>query len=79
MTDEVMDRLANVIRTHFDLPELRVTRETTADQVAGWDSIAHAVLLMDIEMEFDFQFSPEDVLDLDKVGDLLDVILRKVG
>ena len=76
---EGLQKLGDVIRAQFDQPDLPISRDTTADNVAGWDSIAHAMLLMNIEIDFDIRFDPSEVLDLEMVGDLLNVVLRKVN
>ena len=67
---EIFDRVAAVIRTTFKQPGLQVLPETTADDVDGWDSLAHAKLLLNIEREFKIHFLIADVLDLENVGEL---------
>jgi acyl carrier protein len=67
---EIFDRVAEVIRATFKQPELRISPATTADDVRGWDSLAHARLLMNLEQAFHIRFVIDDVLDLENVGEL---------
>ncbi|PWT72603.1 MAG: hypothetical protein C5B59_15315, partial [Bacteroidetes bacterium] len=60
-------------------PAVEVHLETTADDIPGWDSLSHAVILMNTEKAFDIRFVPQEVLELDRVGDLVAVIERKLA
>jgi acyl carrier protein len=74
-----MDRLADVIRAALKQPDAIIGPETTADDVDGWDSLSHAVLLMRVERAFALRFDPAEVLHLDNVGALADVIEAKLA
>lgn len=80
MTDQsILDRVSAVIRTTFKQPAVAVDRETTADMMPGWDSLSHAILLMKMEEAFGIRFVPMEVVELENVGDLADVIARKLN
>lgn len=78
MTDgEILTRLADVARTTFAADErLVITAATTADDVAGWDSLKHALFLMNVERDFGLEFDPAEVIDLESVGELARLISR---
>lgn len=42
----------------------------TADEVEGWDSVAHVNLLFAIEEAFDIQFTQREMASMGNVGDL---------
>jgi acyl carrier protein len=73
----VFDRLAATIRKFFYGHNFSITRDTTADQVPGWDSLNHARLLMQVEDDFSIRFDPEEVIELENVGELADIIEQK--
>ncbi len=75
--EAVLDPLAAVMRETFRQPQLSVRMETTAEDVPGWDSLSHAVLLMNVERAFGIVFEPADILDLPTVGALASLIARK--
>ena len=54
-----------------------VSRETTAFDVPGWDSLSHAVLILSLEGEFGIEFNLADTLEMDCVGDIVDFIQAK--
>lgn len=78
VADETAERVSRVIRHTFRQPDLQVTADTTADDVDGWDSLTHTILLLNIEREFGLRFAPLEVLDLDKVGDLVALVHQKL-
>ena len=53
---------------------VEITAQTTADDVDGWDSLSHALFLMNIERAFALRFAPADVIDLENVGDLVRLV-----
>lgn len=79
MRDEVMERLAAVIRDVMDQPGAPIGPATTADDVDGWDSLAHGVLLMRIERAFAIRLDVEAALAAENVGDLAALITAQLG
>ena len=49
----------------------------TADDVPGWDSVAHITLIYAIEDEFGMKFSSRDLEELTCVGDLIGIVQRR--
>jgi len=79
MTDDVLPRVAAVARTVFRDPHVHITRSTTADDVSGWDSLAHVAFIAAVELEFGLRFSIAEVAGLDTIGDLVDLIESRIG
>ena len=78
MTD-VLNTLAGIMRDVFIVPDLEVTRETSAADVPGWDSLSHVRLLLTLESQFGIKFRPLEADRLKNVGDLADLIQSKLG
>ena len=79
MDDSVLDRLATVIRATLDQPTATIGPDTTADDVDGWDSLTHAVLLMRIERAFAIRFDPAEAMSPATVGELAALISRRLA
>jgi acyl carrier protein len=78
-SQELYDRIQSVFRAVFEDETLTVTRETTAEEVPGWDSFAHVNLIMALEVEFGVKFRLAELQEFNCVGDVIDVIGKKVG
>lgn len=75
--DEILPRLNELMRDIFDEPDLNVTDETRADDVADWDSANHVRLVVALEEEFGIRFETEEIATPQNVGELVDLIARK--
>jgi acyl carrier protein len=78
MSDEILSELTAVIREVFVVPDATIGRGTTALDVPGWDSIGHARLMLMIELAFSITFDPSEVRRPNNVGELADLIEKKL-
>ena len=72
--DEILAQLGDIIRETFRQDGAVITRETTALDVDGWDSLSHTMLLLDVETHFEVRLPSDRVYDLADVGELVDLI-----
>jgi acyl carrier protein len=77
--DDILDRLRPVFREVFEDAALEIGRDTSAMTVDGWDSLAHVNLIMAVEETFGVRFALGELEDLQNVGDMIDLIGRKLG
>jgi len=76
---EIIAELQPIFADILDLPDLRLTAKTTAPEVEGWDSLAHINLVVAIEKHYKVKFALGELQDLKNVGDMADLIIRKLG
>jgi len=72
-----MDSLTEVFRSVFEDNSIVLKPEMTANDVEGWDSLSHVVLILAIENRFKIKFNQKELLTLRNVGDLLHSIESK--
>lgn len=77
MDTEIYEKLNTVFRDVFD-DDLTITPELTADDVDGWDSLAHIRLILSIQKAFGIKFSPVETSRLENVGALASLIKAKL-
>ena len=70
----ILAEVAEAIRQTFRRPNAVISRETTALDIDGWDSLSHTGLMLDLEERFGMEFPPERMFDLADVGELVDLI-----
>ena len=73
----VLTELNGVFREVFDDNQLVVTRETSANDIDIWDSIAHMILITAVEQKFGIKFALGELPTLQNVGDMIDIIEKK--
>lgn len=67
----VLQRLEQVFHNVFGNDEIRLTDQTTAADIPGWDSVAHINLMFSIEQEFGVQFGSSEFAEMANVGQLV--------
>lgn len=75
----IEDRTQEVFRQVLGQPELVLTADLTARDVAGWDSLAHIQLILALEREFRIRLRASEVVNPSCVGDLIDIVSEKVN
>lgn len=76
---ELPSRLQAIFRDVFDSETLHITRETSAETIEGWDSLAHINLVSAIEQEFRIRFALGELQSMKNVGELLDLMEKKLS
>jgi acyl carrier protein len=71
---ELITRVSEIASDHFNQPGLSLSRDKTASDIEGWDSIAHIQLMMRLEEEFGIRFKTAEVSAVNNVGALVDRI-----
>jgi len=75
---EILTTIRDVLADVVDDPSLQISESTTADDVPEWDSINHVKLLIGLESDLGFRFETQEVSGLKNVGELIDVVQKKL-
>ncbi len=71
--------LTDIFKEVFDDDEIRITADTTSDDIDAWDSFSHANLIVTIEERLGIRFEMQELLSFRNVGDLMRCIEGKSG
>ena len=74
---KTLQRLAPIFQDVLDDDSLAIDATTTAQDVEGWDSLAHIRLVVSIEKAFSLRFSAAEISELQNVGDMAALIVKK--
>jgi acyl carrier protein len=77
--EAVWTRLTGIFRDLFDDDSIELTPATTADDIEDWDSVTHIELLVEIERAFGIRFNTGEVAGLENVGEMADLIGKRVA
>ncbi len=75
--EEVLAAIQPLFNNVFEREDLVITRETSAQDVAEWDSLAQIDLVVSMEKQFGIKFSLDELIELKNVGDAVDLIFSK--
>ena len=74
---DIKEQLQVIFREVFKDPNLEISPELTAHQVAHWDSITHLVMISKVEEVFNVKLKLKELMKLKNVGDLLSLLTEK--
>ncbi|MBK9449094.1 MAG: acyl carrier protein [Bacteroidetes bacterium] len=69
--EEVLAKLQVVFRRVLGDASIVLTEGTTAKDVAGWDSLSHVMLVVEIEDTFKKRFKSREIQNWQCVGDMV--------
>jgi len=79
--EEIREQVQDVFREVFEDPALVLNDQMTAEDVDGWDSLAHINLMVAIEKRLGVRFATAEISRLKadgaNVGSLLALVARK--
>ena len=79
--EEIREQVQEVFREVFEDPALVLNDRMTAEDVDGWDSLAHINLVIAIEKRLGVKFATAEISRLKEdgsnVGTMLELVARK--
>lgn len=74
---DTLARLTSVFHDVFEDDDIVLTRDTTAADIEGWDSLRNVMLMRKVGRTFSIPIDTSEVTGLKNVGALVDMIDRK--
>lgn len=72
MTDEFAKQVRRVIAETFNIDDDEITNQTTADDVDGWDSLAHTILMVRLQRSLKLTIPESLAANSQTVGALIE-------
>ena len=76
--EEILKQLNAIFIDVIDDEEIRLTDDSTANDVDGWDSLTHIQLVVAVEKHFRIRFTSKEIQSWKNVGELMGNIDRKI-
>ncbi len=76
--EEIVPKVKEAFVTVLEHENFELLDTTTANDVDGWESITHMMIISEVEKKFDIKFKLMDLMNMDNVGDLLDTIVAEL-
>lgn len=75
---EIDDRIAEIVSLVLLLDKDEISDDLKRKDYEPWDSMAHLLLISEIESRFDVFFDDDEVVDIWTIGDLKKVLASKL-
>ena len=76
---KIISQMNEVFTEVFDDEDISIQSETSSIDIDGWDSLAQIRLIVGIEQKFLISFSVDEITDLADVGEMSELILKKLS
>jgi len=76
---EILSKLQPIFHDVLDDQSISVVRESSAETIEGWDSLAHINLVASVEQEFGLRFALGELQSLKNVGEMVDLMQVKLN
>tara|TARA_B110000902_G_C14235773_1_gene560542 strand:+ start:1260 stop:1496 length:237 start_codon:yes stop_codon:yes gene_type:complete len=68
------DKVIKIIAEAIEIEVNKIDEDTAIGDFPNWDSMGQLVIITSLEKEFDIKFDPEDIMELEDVGDMIAAI-----
>ena len=68
------DTVIKIIAEAIEIEVNKIDEDTAIGDFPNWDSMGQLVIITSLEKEFDIKFDPEDIMELEDVGDMIAAI-----
>lgn len=75
---ETLDKVKAIVAEVCDVTPEKVSETTSIGDYSQWDSMGHLAILSKVEEEFDINFEPEEMMDLEDVADIVKAVNDKL-
>ncbi len=74
----IFTRIQEIIRCILKNDTIILSNETTSNDVDGWDSLTHMLIIAEIEKQFNVRINFRDLMKISNVGELVQTIEKKM-
>lgn len=78
MNKEIENKVKSIISSILGVDVSEIGDDTAIGDLPEWDSLNHIQIISAIEKEFNFRFTPDVMMDLEDVSDIVDATEARV-
>lgn len=75
---EIKDKVFEIIANVLNVNASEITLESTVGDFPSWDSLGQLNILQSVQDEFEIEFEPEEMMDIEDVNDVIKAVESKL-
>ena len=75
---EIKEKVFEIIANVLNVNVTEITLESTVGDFLSWDSLGQLNILQSVQDEFDVEFEPEEMMDIEDVNDIIKAVESKL-
>lgn len=75
---EVKEKVIEIIANVLEVSPEEITFESTVGDFPKWDSLGQLTILQSVQDEFEVEFEPEEMMEIEDVNDIIKIVESKL-
>ena len=75
---EIKDKVFEIIANVLSVNASEITLDSTVADFPSWDSLGQLNILQSVQDEFEIEFEPEEMMDIEDVNDIIKAVESKL-
>lgn len=75
---EVKEKVIEIIANVLEVSPEEITLESTVGDFPKWDSLGQLTILQSVQDEFEVEFEPEEMMEIEDVNDIIKIVESKL-
>ena len=75
---EIKDKVFEIIANVLSVNASEITLDSTVGDFPSWDSLGQLNILQSVQDEFEIEFEPEEIMDIEYVNDIIKAVESKL-
>ncbi len=71
---KVEAKVKEIIASVLKVPAEKIQNDTAIGDLPEWDSLHHIQIISGVEREFNFRFTPDVIMDIEDVEDIINAV-----
>lgn len=76
---KIFEKVISVFEDVLETKNIKLKESYNADDVDGWDSLTHIMLIVETEKKFELKFLSNEIVSWKNIGEMIDCIEQKLG
>lgn len=76
--ENIKEKIIDIVASVLEVEVSKVSTNSSIGDFPAWDSLGHMNLLQSIQDEFEIEFDPEEIIELEDVDDIVKAVEAKL-
>lgn len=78
MKNKILEKIKPIFFKVFNNKKIKLNFKSSSKTIKNWDSLAQITLILNIERIFKIKFKSSEISGLKDVGEMIDLIIKKI-
>ena len=76
--NEIKEKVFEIVASVCEVDKSEVNENSTVGDFPAWDSLGQLSILQQVQDDFEVEFEPEEMMDIEDVNDIINTVKSKL-